>query len=287
MNSLLPGSVVALTVKKLAPFGYGLTNGKEDVFLHKKEAEKELQLNDEVTVFLYRDNRGRLIATATIPTITNERYGWVEVVEVVPKLGVFVDIGISKDVLVSFDDLPPLEELWPMRGDQLYCTLKTDKRGRLLADLATEEVMKEIAVRATEAEFNKNIRGRIYRLIKDGSFMISDVGYLGFIHHSQRRKEPRLGELVEGRIIGVKEDGTVNVSLLPRKHESIEEDAEKIYQYMESRGGAMPYSDKSDPDDIKARFNMSKAAFKRALGRLMKENKVYQEDGWTYFMKNQ
>jgi predicted RNA-binding protein (virulence factor B family) len=56
---------------------------------------------------------------------------------------------------------------------------------------------------------------------------------------------------------------------------------------MESRGGAMPYSDKSDPDDIKARFNMSKAAFKRALGRLMKENKVYQEAGWTYFTKNQ
>jgi predicted RNA-binding protein (virulence factor B family) len=287
MNRLLPGSVVTLRVKKKVPYGYWLTNGKEEVFLQGKEATKELVVNEAVEVFVFRDRQERLAATMTMPKVTNERYDWVEVVEVVPKLGVFVNIGISKDVLVSIDDLPPLKELWPQLGDQLYCSLKTDKRGRLLAKLATEEVMNSIAVRATETEFNKNIRGRIYRLIKAGSFMISDVGYLGFIHESERREEPRLGQFVEGRIIGVKEDGTVNVSLLPRKHESIDEDAEKIYQYMESRGGAMPYSDKSDPDDIQARFNMSKAAFKRALGRLMKENKVYQEDGWTYFTKNQ
>ncbi|MBD5026291.1 hypothetical protein GUF51_16570, partial [Xanthomonas citri pv. citri] len=45
------------------------------------------------------------------------------------------------------------------------------------------------------------------------------------------------------------------------------------------------YSDKSQPDDIRERFNMSKAAFKRALGHLMKNGKVYQENGWTYEKK--
>ncbi len=94
-----------------------------------------------------------------------------------------------------------------------------DKRGRLLAKLADEETMKQISVPAPPSAFNTNVRGRIYRLIKAGSFLITDVGYLGFIHESQRRREPRLGELVEGRVIAVKEDGTMNVSLLPRKQE--------------------------------------------------------------------
>jgi predicted RNA-binding protein (virulence factor B family) len=286
MKRLIPGEVTTLTVKREVPFGYFLTNGKEEVLLRKSETEIPLTIDDNVTVFLYHDHQGRLCATTTKPKITSDTYDWVEVVDVVPKLGVFVNIGISKDVLVSVDDLPPLPSLWPQRGDELYCSLKTDKRGRLLAQLATDEIVKEIAVKAPESSFNQNIRGRVYRLIKVGAFIISDVGYLGFIHESQRRREPRLGEVVEGRIIGVKEDGTVNVSLLPRKHESIDEDAEAIYRYMESRGGAMPYSDKSDPDDIQTRFHMSKAAFKRALGRLMKEKKVYQENGWTYIVKD-
>ncbi|QPA31691.1 CvfB family protein [Thermaerobacillus caldiproteolyticus] len=285
MERFVPGEITTLTVKREVPFGYFLTNGKEEVLLPKNETEHLLAIEEPVTVFLYHDHQGRLCATTKTPKITNETYGWVEVADVVPKLGVFVNIGISKDVLVSIDDLPTLPSLWPQRGDMLYCSLKTDKRGRLLAQLATDEVMKEIAIKAPESVFNQNICGRVYRVIKVGAFIISDVGYLGFIHESQRRREPRLGEAVEGRIIGVKEDGTVNVSLLPRKHESIDEDAQMIYRYMESRGGAMPYSDKSDPEDIQARFQMSKAAFKRALGRLMKEKKVYQESGWTYTVK--
>ncbi|QNU33663.1 hypothetical protein IC802_12220 [Geobacillus sp. 44C] len=285
MKRLIPGEIMTLTVKREMPFGCFLTNGTEEVLLHKREANTTLAVDDEATVFLYHDHDRQLCATMKMPKITNHKYDWVEVVDIVPRLGVFVDIGISKDVLVSIDDLPPLRSQWPQRGGQLYCSLKTDKRGRLLAKLADDETMKQIAVKAPESAFNQNIRGRVYRVIKVGAFLISDVGYLGFVHESQWRNAPRLGEAVEGRIIAVKEDGTVNVSLLPRKHESINEDAAAIYTYLESRSGAMPYHDKSDPDDIQALFHMSKAAFKRALGRLMKEDKVYQKDGWTYIKR--
>jgi len=112
--------------------------------------------------------------------------------------------------------------------------------------------------------------------------MITAEGFKGFIHESQRSIEPRVGEKVTGRIIDVKEDGTVNISLLPRKQEALDEDATKILTYLESRNGAMPYGDKSMAEDITERFGLSKASFKRALGRLMKDGKVYQEQGWTY-----
>src|SRR5690606_31624765 len=127
--------------------------------------------------------------------------------------------------------------------------------------------------------FNKNVKGTVYRLLLAGSFIITEEGYMGFIHESERREEPRLGQEVEGRIIDVKEDGTINVSLLPRTHEQIDDDANEIFEYLQGRGGSMPYWDKSLPEDIKRRFNMSKGAFKRALGKLMKENKIIQEDG--------
>lgn len=285
MKKLQAGTVCTLKVERETEFGYFLSNGIEDVLLHKSDVNMEISLEDEVTVFLYQDHQGRLAATMTIPDISFDKYCWVKVVDVHPKLGVFVDIGISKDLLVSKDDLPPITDIWPDVGDLLYCTLKLDKAGRLFGKIATTDILQSIAIKADRNMFNRNIQGRIYRLLKVGSFLITNEGYLGFIHESQRRREPRLGQLVEGRVIDVKEDGTINVSLLPRRYESIGDDAEAIYSYMEGRGGAMPYWDKSDAEDIKMRFNMSKSAFKRALGKLMKEGKVYQEEGWTYFKK--
>lgn len=115
--------------------------------------------------------------------------------------------------------------------------------------------------------------------------MLTDTGVRGFIHRTERKEEPRLGSTVTGRVIAVKEDGTVNVSLLPRKQDALSVDAEEILTYMRTRNGAMPYGDKSDPEDIRERFQMSKAAFKRALGHLMKNDLVYQKEGWTYEKK--
>jgi uncharacterized protein len=243
----------------------------------------ELEIGDEVTVFIYHDKQARLTATMKIPEIQIEQYGWAEVVNVKRKLGVFVDIGLSKDILVSLDDLPNIDRLWPEVGDRLYVSLKTDRHDRLFGKLATEDVIQEIAVTAPlKGIRNTSIKGNVYRLLMVGSFFISEEGYRCFIHESERKEEPRLGELVEGRVIDSKEDGTLNVSLIPFKQDLMGEDADVIFTYLMNRGGAMPYGDKTPPDDIKFHFGLSKGAFKRALGKLMKEEKIYQEDGWTY-----
>lgn len=278
-----PGIVQTLFVSRKVDFGYYVSDEHEEVLLPNKEVIGEIELDQDIQVFVYHDHEGRLISTMKTPKITLDTYDWVEVVGVNHGLGVFIDVGLTKDILVSQDDLPLFEEVWPEVGDKLYCSLKEDKTGRLLGKLATDPVMKDISMSAARNAFNKNVRGYIFRTVKVGSYIFTEEKYIGFIHDSQRRVEPRLGQQVEGRIIDVKEDGTVNVSLLPRGHEGMDEDSKVIYEYMESRGGAMPYWDKSMSDDIQERFNMSKSAFKRALGRLMKENKVYQEDGWSYF----
>lgn len=282
MSRLEAGTVVQLYGAREVPFGYFLTDGEEDVLLHHTEVPDGFDPQQEQTVFLYQDHEGRLAATLKIPEIRKGHFGWAEVVEVKENLGVFIHIGLTKDILVSKDDLPELPRLWPARGDRLYCTLKTDKKNRLFGMLATEENIRRLATPADKNLFNKNVKGTVYRLLMEGSNIITEEGYLGFIHHSERTREPRLGEMVEGRVIGVKEDGSINISLLPRVHEAIDEDAERIYSYLVGRGGNMPYWDKSLPQDIKDRFQMSKGSFKRALGKLMKEGKVIQKDGWTH-----
>lgn len=201
-------------------------------------------------------------------------------------IGCFFDIGLKKDMLLGEDDLPVHEEVWPEVGDMLYITLKVNKNNYLYVKPATDPIIEEMAAKATREDFNKNIHGYIYRTAKVGSWIYTAEGFKGFIHESERGKEPRLGEKVNGRIIDVKLDGTVNVSLLPRKEEALDKDSQLILDYLITRKGAMPYGDKSMPEDIKERFNLSKGSFKRALGRLMKENKVYQEEGWTYLKED-
>jgi uncharacterized protein len=278
------GRIVELTVARITDFGYFLTDGQEDVLLHHNDNDtnREFKEEEKVEVFLYVDSRGRLAATTMKPHVTVGEYAWVSVVDVKQDTGVFLDIGINKDVLLGRDDLPVLESVWPQKGDMLYITLRVNRNFLIYARMASDQVIQEISHLATRSDFNKNVHGHIYRTARVGSWMITAEGFKGFIHESQRSREPRVGEKVEGRIIDVKEDGTVNISLLPRKQEALDEDATKILEYLDSRNGAMPYGDKSMAEDISVRFAMSKSSFKRALGRLMRDGKVYQEEGWTY-----
>ncbi|WML49596.1 S1-like domain-containing RNA-binding protein [Neobacillus sp. PS3-34] len=278
----LTGQTTVLRVARIAEYGYFLTDGYDDVLLHISETEQVYEIDEEVEVFLYPDSHGRLSASAKKPPISIGQYGWVKVKEAAPGIGVFLDVGTKKDILLGEDDLPVHRNVWPDSGDMLYVTLKVDKNFLLYAKLATDPVIQSISTKADRSVFNKNVQGHIYRTAKVGSWIYTIEGYKGFIHESQRPKEPRLGERVEGRVIDVKEDGTVNVSLLERKEAVLDQDAERIYDYLLSRNGAMPYSDKSMPEDIQERFKLSKAAFKRAMGKLMKDGRVYQEGSWTY-----
>ncbi|MCM3063104.1 MULTISPECIES: CvfB family protein [Bacillus] len=280
-----PGEQLTLQIDNEMEYGYFLTDGEDSVLLHRSEMTEDIGDRDEVEVYLYVDHEERLAATMKIPKINAHTYDWVEVVDVVEDMGAFVDIGLSKDALVATEHLPPFEEAWPKKGDKLYCMLKVTSYGRMFAKPATEDVISELFTEAPETLMNKEMTGTIYRLIATGSFMLTDTGVRGFIHRTQRKEEPRLGSTVTGRVIAVKEDGTVNVSLLPRKQDALSVDAEEILTYMRTRNGAMPYGDKSDPEDIRERFQMSKAAFKRALGHLMKNDLVYQKEGWTYEKK--
>lgn len=282
MTELQSGDVVKLVVKERQESKYVLTNDNVDIPLNISEVTEPLKVNQKIEVFLYADRRGNLAATTALPHILKGEYGWARVLHVKDREGAYVDIGTSREVLVPAEDLPKLKSLWPEPGNHLYVTLRTDREGGLFGRLATEEKILELYEDADPELFNKNILARPYRLLPVGTFLLGvDTPYRIFVHESERGAEPRLGSDISVRVIEVKEDGTINASMLPRVYERLSDDAEQIFKYLEDVGGKMPFGDKSSPEEIKEMFHMSKGAFKRALGTLMKANRITQEDGWT------
>ncbi|WP_053216035.1 CvfB family protein [Guptibacillus hwajinpoensis] len=281
-SELLAGEITQLRVARMQEYGYFLTNGYEDVMLHKKEAKNKYEENDEVEVFLYHDHQGRLSATETMPTVTLDSFSILKVVEVKRSLGVFVDIGIQKDMLLSKDDLPYDWALWPAIGDELYCGLKLDKKQRLFADLSKFEEIQELSIVAPAESKNTEVEGLVFRFLEDGVSILTSEGYLAYLHKDEMKEQVRLGQRLTMRITFVREDGRVNVSTRPLVKEARIEDSDRLLTYMKERDNQMPFTDKSDPEAIKKEFNISKAAFKRAMGKLLKEKQVEQKDGMTF-----
>lgn len=123
------------------------------------------------------------------------------------------------------------------------------------------------------------IEARAYRLLRVGSFLLSEDGYKIFVHESERKQEPRLGEKVEVRIIGHNDKGELNGSFLPLAHERLDDDGQVIFDLLVEYDGELPFWDKSSPEAIKEVFNMSKGSFKRAIGHLYKKKIINIETG--------
>lgn len=248
-----------------------------------KMEDTHYELGDSVEGFAYIAQNKSFKLTQEIPKVRIGHYAFSKVIDVRKDLGVFVDIGLpDKEMVVSLDELPVEKHLWPKKGDQLMVSLRVDEKDRMWGTLADENVFRSISRKGKEELVNQDITGTAYRLKVVGTYVLTEDYYLGFIHPSERDAEPRLGEKITGRVIGIGQEGTVNISLKPRAYEAIPEDAAMLLAVMErSKDGSMPYTDKSSPEDIKAHFGISKGQFKRALGNLLKQRKVIQVDGET------
>ncbi len=250
------------------------------------KTEGEHQLGEAVEGFGYLNQKQELSFTTLIPKSRKGHYAFAEVTETRRDLGAFVDIGLpDKDIAVSLDELPLMRELWPKKGDRLMVSLRVDQKDRIWGTLADEKIFRSLSRHGVEEQKNKDIVGTVFRLKLAGTYLLTEDFYIAFVHPSERYMEPRLGEQVKGRVIGVRPDGVLNASLKPRAHEVINDDAEMLLVYLErSADKKMPYTDKSDPEAIKKMFGISKGQFKRAIGHLLKEKRIKQEDGYTILL---
>ncbi|MEJ6400673.1 CvfB family protein [Nicoliella lavandulae] len=248
--------------------------------LDKQEIKKPLKLGSNFKGFTYENEDHKMQITRNAPKTQIDRYAFGKVVGFKHDLGIFVDIGLpNKDIAVSLDDLPTIKSIWPSVGDRLLIALKIDKKGRIWGQLADEEIFNAIAKPANNKMMNKNVKATVYRNKLAGTKVLTDDYQLGFVHPNERDVEPRLGQHVSGRVIGVHPDGSLNLSLKPRAYEAISGDAAMIFAVLKhDENGHLPYTDKSDPKAIKKFFGISKGQFKRAVGSLLKQRLVTEDD---------
>lgn len=285
MSNIEVGTMHTMEVTRSTVKGYEVTKRNETAKLAIEDLTEEIAIGDLIDVFVYHDKEDKLNATMNVPEVTTDSFGWAKVIQIVPHLGAFVNFGLPNEVLVPHDALPAYRSVWPKHGDELYITLTHDRRGRMLAKLASEFTFDGLYDFGGDTPVNTVVEGKIIRVDREGSVLITTDNLRGFIHNTEMDREPRIGQFVEGRVIEAKEDGSINVSLLPLKHERIDTDADKITAYIEEAGGSMSFTDKSDADQIRSTFHMSKSSFKRALGRLMKNRLIKQEDGKTILLE--
>lgn len=279
MNELLGQVFIGLIIDENEKMYLVQKNGV--TFRLLKDEDETHQIGETVEGFGYVNQKKESIFTTKVPQVRIGHYAFGEVTDVRRDLGVFVNIGLAdKDMVVSLDEMPSMKELWPKKGDQLMISLRIDEKDRMWGVLADEAIFHSLS-RSGNAEMqNENKKGTIYRLKVAGSYLITDDFYIGFVHPSERYQEPRLGEIVEARVIGVRPDGVLNMSLKPRNYEMINDDAAMILTMLERNADhKLPYWDKSAPDEIKEAFGISKGQFKRAIGHLLKEKLIVQTDG--------
>ena len=255
----------------------GTGNTSDDNLLHKQQQDTPVKVGDLVKVYLYLDPHGRMTASRKLPKMREGQLGYVKVLSVT-RDGGFVDIGAERGVFLPYSEMRG--HVSP--GQLVWAKLYRDKTGRQAVSMRVEEEMVRASKPAVDVKVGDEVTGTVYNILPEGFFLITMERYIAFIHRSEvPGGRLDFGQKVTGRIAFVREDGRINLSLRPQKEQARVLDADLILSLLEKRKGSMPYGDDTPAEIIKDVFGISKSAFKRALGKLMKDGKVKQENGWT------
>lgn len=264
------GEKQKLLVVKKVEFGIYLAEHEADetrVLLPAKQVPGGIHIGEELEVFLYKDSKDRLIATTNEPRLTLGGFAALTVKEV-GKIGAFLDWGLEKDLLLPYKEMLGKVE----QEEQILVTLYIDKSRRLCASM---KGIYSLLDKDSPYQKGDTVRGRVYETGGNfGTFLAVDDRYSAMIPKFEDCSHLRIGDVIEAKVVNVKPDGKLDLTLREKAYIQMDADAEKILQVIEEYAGVLPFNDKASPEVIQREVQMSKSAFKRAVGRLYKERKI-------------
>lgn len=279
------GEVYKLKALRESEFGVFLDaqtgNTNDDILLHKAQQLRPVQVGEEVEVYVYLDPRRRLTASMKLPKM---KIGDIALVEIINKSkdGAFVDVGTERGVFMPFSHMYGRVNV----GQWVWVKLYRDKSGRQAVTMKVEEDFKAQATPLANVKKGDSIVGRVYNMLDDGYLLVTDSKGILFLHKEENDgRQINYGDQITGRVTFMREDGRANISLRALKQDAMQDDAKLLLEFMSNRGGSMPYSDETHAEIIKEKFGISKGAFKRALGSLLKNGLVKQQEGWTMLVE--
>lgn len=267
----LLGEKQTLTVTRVGEVGCYLgdhyDSRAQDVLLPAKWMPGGAQIGDKIEVFVYKDSEDRPIATTMEPALTLGQTAVLRVVDTT-KIGAFLDWGLEKDLLLPFHEQSGrLHE-----GDECLVTLYIDKSERLCASMK-----KVYHALSTDTPYDKDdvVDGFVYEISDEyGAYVAVDGKYSARIAPQEMRGAVSAGQRITARVVRVLPDGKMDLTLQKKVADQMADDAEAVLSEIKARGGSLPFTDKADAGVIREAFGMSKNAFKRAVGRLLKQGKI-------------
>jgi len=236
------------------------------VLLPRKQVPEGTETGDKLDVFIYKDSSDRLIATTAQARLQVGETAVLKVKEV-GKIGAFLDMGLEKDLLLPFK-----EQTHRVRaGEECLVALYVDKSMRLAA------TMKVYPYMSNESPYKKDdkVTGTVYEINENlGAFVAVDNKYYGLIPDKELYGDIHEGDQVEARVLKVREDGKLDLSPREKAYVQMDADSKLVLKVIDEYEGVLPFNDKVSPEIIKREFHLSKNAFKRAVGRLLKEGKI-------------
>ena len=265
------GNYNTLRIIKILSFGAYLDGGEgKEILLPTRYVPDGAQVGDEVEVFIYHDNEGRLIATTLHPKAVVGEFAFMQV-KSVNTTGAFLDWGLMKDLLVPYKE----QKLTMREGKWYLVYVRLDHvTGRIMASARIEKFLNNIP---PKYKFNQEVDLLVADDTEIGYKVIVNNLHWGMVYHNQVFQRLEKGEHLKGYVKEIREDDKLDISLAPLGYQKVDGVAQTILQALQVQNGFLPVHDKSDPEVIYSLFRCSKKAFKQAIGALYRQHRIALE----------
>ncbi len=261
------GKYNELEVVRHVDFGSYLRAGDIEVLMPKKWVPKNVQIGDIIEAFVYRDSEDRLIATTIEPFAKSDEFAFLEVKQVT-SIGAFMDWGMEKDLLVPFSEQP-----FKMQEGRSYVVfVYTDEKTDRI--VASAKLNRYIIKEDIELENNDIVDLLVYSESDLGYNAIINNLYTGLIYKTEVYDNIRVGDRMKGYVKQIRPDNKIDLTLQKSGYELVDDVKWRLLSILKEKNGFLALSDNSSPEEIKNALQISKKAFKKAVGALYKERLV-------------
>ena len=265
------GHYNTLVVQREVDFGVYLNPKEAEVLLPKKYVPSNTRPGDVLRVFVYTDSEDRPVATTLKPkaVVGEAAYLWVKDTTAI---GAFLDWGLEKDLLVPRNE----QQSRLKTGQSAVVKLLLDPKTQRV--YGTTRISRHCRKAAGDLRVGQQVRVLVYQFSKIGTLVVVDDDYLGMIYGGETYERLRIGERRPGYIRNIRPDGKLDISLKKPGPASLTASGRIILDALRKAGGFIPCHDRSRPEEIAARFAMSKKEFKKAIGGLYKQRRITISD---------
>lgn len=274
------GKTNTLTILRSTPPGMFLGDDENEVvLLPHKYVEPEFEIGQKVDVFVYRDSEDRLIATRLKPYAEVNQFAYLNVSEVT-KIGAFLDWGLEKDLFVPFKE----QKHKMIEGYNYVVYIYIDDVTERI--VASSKINKFISNEVLTVKQGDEVDLVVYNETDLGFTCIINGSHKGLIYHNDIFTDLSVGDQVKGYVKLIRENNLIDLSLQNLGFKHVLSSTEKILEYLNTHDGYLDLNDKSSPDLIERRFDMSKSTFKKSIGILYRQRKVTIHDDGVRIVKN-